>query len=97
LLRALGARTIGTASTQEKIEMAKKNGADVAVNYKEENDLAGKVLDRRGGVMVVFDTEKDQFDTNLEVFARKGSLVSYGNSASGLVFLGGSAVGANQA
>ncbi|KAG4415397.1 hypothetical protein IFR04_011446 [Cadophora malorum] len=84
LLKAVGARTIGTASTSEKIELAKKNGAEFMINYKEEKDLVGKVKDLTGGagVHAVFDsTGKDQFENDLEVVARKGTVVSYGNSS----------------
>ncbi|KAL2070547.1 hypothetical protein VTL71DRAFT_13573 [Oculimacula yallundae] len=84
LLKSVGARVIGTASTSEKIELAKKNGAEFMVNYKEEADLVGKVkeITKGEGVAVVFDsTGKDQFDNDLEVVARKGTVVSYGNSS----------------
>jgi NADPH2:quinone reductase len=87
LLKAVGARTIGTASTAEKIELAKKNGAEFMVNYKEEKDFVGKIkeITKGEGVAVVYDsTGKDQFDNDLEVVARKGTVVSYGNSVSGL-------------
>lgn len=86
LLRAVGARTIGTASTGEKIALAKRNGAEFMVNYKEEKDLVGRVREITGGqgVAAVFDgTGKDQFENDLEVVARKGTVVSYGNSVSG--------------
>ena len=85
LLRAVGARVIGTASTEEKMELARKNGADIMINYKEEKDLVGKVKELTGGegVSVVFDsTGKDQFENDLEVVARKGSVISYGSSVS---------------
>jgi NADPH2:quinone reductase len=85
LLKAVGARIIGTASTSEKIELAKKNGAEFMINYKEEKDFVGKVKEITGGqgVAVVFDsTGKDQFENDLEVVARKGTVVSYGNSVS---------------
>jgi NADPH2:quinone reductase len=85
LLKAVGARTIGTASTSEKIELAKKNGTDYMINYKEEKNLVEKVKEITGGegVNVVYDsTGKDQFDNDLEVIARKGTVVSYGNSVS---------------
>ncbi|EKD18281.1 uncharacterized protein L3040_004762 [Drepanopeziza brunnea f. sp. 'multigermtubi'] len=84
LLKAVGARTIGTASTAEKIELAKANGAEFMLNYKEEKDLVGKVREITGGegVRVVYDsTGKDQFENDLEVVARKGTVVSYGNSS----------------
>jgi NADPH2:quinone reductase len=85
LLKAVGARVIGTASTADKIELAKKNGAEFMINYKEEKDFVGKVkeITRGEGVAVVFDsTGKDQFENDLEVVARNGTVVSYGNSVS---------------
>ena len=85
LLRAAGAKTIGTASTSEKIKLAKENGADYMINYKEEKDFVGKIKELTGGegVKAVFDsTGKDQFENDLEVVARKGTIVSYGNSVS---------------
>jgi NADPH2:quinone reductase len=85
LLRAVGAKTIGTASTSEKIKLAKENGADYMINYKEEKDFVGKIKELTGGegVKAVFDsTGKDQFENDLEVVARKGTIVSYGNSVS---------------
>lgn len=88
LLRAVGARTIGTASTAEKIELAKENGAEFMINYKEEKNFVEKVKEITGGqgVAAVFDsTGKDQFENDLEVVARKGTVVSYGNSVSSLV------------
>jgi NADPH2:quinone reductase len=91
LLKVVGARTIGTASTAEKIELAKKNGAEFMINYKEENNFVGAVKKITGeeGVKVVFDsTGKDQFENDLELIGRKGTVVSYGNSVSVLFFLG---------
>ncbi|EON61074.1 hypothetical protein W97_00285 [Coniosporium apollinis CBS 100218] len=86
LLRAVGARTIGTASTEEKVELAKKNGAEVMINYSHE-DVAAKVKEVTGGAgaIAVFDgVGKSTFDLSLDCVARKGSLVSFGN-ASGAV------------
>ncbi len=85
LLKAVGARTIGTASTAEKLALAKENGAEVVINYREEKDLVGKVLEITGGegVKAVYDsTGKDQFENDLQLTARCGTIVSYGNSVS---------------
>ncbi|KAI1083185.1 hypothetical protein F5B20DRAFT_528937 [Whalleya microplaca] len=86
LLRALGAHAIGTASTPEKVEAARKAGAEHVVNYSHE-DVKTKVLELTGGAgcIAVFDgVGKSTFDLSLECVARKGSLVSFGN-ASGAV------------
>lgn len=86
LLRAIGARTIGTASSAEKIDLARKNGAEVLINYSNE-DVVAKVKEVTGGAGVVaaFDgVGKATFDISMESLARKGSMVSFGN-ASGAV------------
>ncbi|KAK5168489.1 hypothetical protein LTR04_006657 [Oleoguttula sp. CCFEE 6159] len=86
LLRAVGAKTIGTASTAEKIELAKKNGADHMIDYSKD-DVVSKVkeLTDGKGVVAVFDgVGKTTFDASMECLARKGSMVSFGN-ASGAV------------
>jgi len=86
LLRSVGAKVIGTSSSAEKIALAKTNGAEYVLNYKTE-DIVAKIKELTGGVGVaaVFDsTGKDQFENDLEVVARKGTVVSFGN-ASGAV------------
>jgi NADPH2:quinone reductase len=86
LLRAVGAKVIGTASTPEKIELAKKNGAEFTINYSHES-VVEKVKEFTGGVGVaaVFDgVGKATFEDDLQILARKGTLASFGN-ASGAV------------
>jgi len=51
---ALGAHVIATASTAEKLAVAKSYGADVLINYAKEN-ISSSVLDVVNGVDVVFD------------------------------------------
>lgn len=86
LLKAVGANTIGTASTQEKVELASKAGAQHVINYSHE-DVKKRVDELTGGkgVIAVFDgVGKSTFDLSLDCLARKGSLLSFGN-ASGAV------------
>jgi NADPH2:quinone reductase len=83
LLKAVGANIIGTASTQEKIDLATKAGATHMVNYSHE-DVKAKVdkLTDGKGVIAVFDgVGKSTFDLSLDVLARKGSLVTFGNAS----------------
>lgn len=92
ILKALGARVIGTASTAEKLDEAKRNGAEVGINYVEEKDTMVKTIkdltEGGEGVRVVFDgTGAGQFENDLLVLRRKGVLVSYGNSVSTLASL----------
>lgn len=86
LLKAVGARTIATASTAEKRELAKQNGAEVVLEYHEEDreKFVKEVLEVTGGegVAAVFDSVgKATFDSSLKVVARKGSMVSFGNAS----------------
>lgn len=86
LLRSIGANTIGTASTPSKVDLALKAGATHVINYSHE-DVKAKVssLTDGKGVVAVFDgVGKSTFDLSLEVLARKGSMISFGN-ASGAV------------
>ena len=81
MLRSVGAKIIGTASTDEKLEIARKNGAEYTINSKD--DLVAKVKEITGGhgVDVIFDgIGKDTFDADLEMIAMKGNLISFGNS-----------------
>lgn len=86
LLKAIGANTIGTASTPEKIDIARKAGATHLINYSKE-DVKSKVMELTGnnGVIAVFDgVGASTFDLSLDCLARKGSMISFGN-ASGAV------------
>ncbi|KAJ7922766.1 hypothetical protein B0H13DRAFT_2249412 [Mycena leptocephala] len=86
LIKARGATVIGTTSTKEKAELAKANGADHVILYKDE-DTVQQVLELTNGVGVdaVFDgVGKDTFDNNFKLLKWKGTLVSVGN-ASGAV------------
>jgi NADPH2:quinone reductase len=83
MLSALGARVIGTAGSEEKCELARKNGAGWVVNSHE--DVVAKVNEITGGrgVDVIFDgVGKATFDSDLEMITRKGTLVMVGNAVS---------------
>jgi NADPH2:quinone reductase len=89
LLHAIGARTIATASSSSKRDLAKEYGAEVTLGYNEEDRsvFVKEVMDITGGegVAAVFDSVgKATFDSVLAVVKRKGSLISFGN-ASGAV------------
>jgi len=81
-LKALGARVIGTVSSPEKAALAKANGCDVTINYREENIVERvKELTDGAGVPVVYDSVgKDTFETSLDCLHPRGMLVSYGNT-----------------
>lgn len=84
MLRAVGAKVIGTTSSDEKCALAKKNGAEWIVNSKSQDLVAEvkKITDGHG-VDVIFDgVGKATFDSDLEMAARKGRLVVFGNAVS---------------
>jgi len=86
LLKAVGANTIGTASTNEKVELAKKAGATHVINYSQD-DVKSKVMEltnKQGCIAVLDGVGKSTFDLSLDCLARKGTMVSFGN-ASGAV------------
>ncbi|KAK9466546.1 hypothetical protein V1512DRAFT_263878 [Lipomyces arxii] len=86
LMSRIGARVIGTASTDEKAELAKAAGCEFVINYAVEDYVAKvKDLTNGSGVNAVFDgVGKSTFDGSFECLARKGTFVTFGN-ASGAV------------
>ncbi|KAG6149611.1 hypothetical protein E4U28_000054 [Claviceps purpurea] len=85
MLRSIGAKVIGTASTEEKRELAKTKGAEWTIDSGE--DVVAKVKEITGGhgIDAIFDgVGMATFDADLEMIAPKGHLVSFGN-ASGAV------------
>ncbi|WP_353979087.1 NADPH:quinone reductase [Salinicola endophyticus] len=84
--KALDVKVIGTVGSDEKAELAKRNGAWATINYRNEN-VAERVRELTGGAMVpvVYDSVgKDTFTTSLDCLAPRGLMVSFGN-ASGAV------------
>jgi len=82
----LGATVIGCVGSEEKAELAKANGCDHAILYRDEN-IADRVKEITGGegVPVVYDSiGKTTFDASLDCLAPFGLMVSFG-SASGSV------------
>ncbi|KAL4067285.1 hypothetical protein V8B97DRAFT_2062609 [Scleroderma yunnanense] len=83
LAKSRGAIVIGTTSTKEKGEYAKKNGADHVILYKEEDTVARVLEITNGeGVHAIFDgVGKDTFESDFRMIRRKGTLVSVGNAS----------------
>ena len=77
---------IATASSQEKRELARGNGASVTCGYGKEEVLDTVRRETAGeGVHVVFDgVGKATWGLSLEAVRRKGTVISFGN-ASGAV------------
>lgn len=77
LAKHAGCRVIATAGSEKKLEMCRRLGADLTVNYREERfpDRA-KEFTRGRGVDVIIDfIGKDYFASNLEALASRGRLV----------------------
>ena len=82
----LGATVIGTVGSKEKAELAKKNGCDHTILYRDE-DFVAKVKEYTGGKLcdVVYDgIGKTTFPASLDCLRPLGYFVSFG-SASGQI------------
>ncbi len=77
LAKAFGARVIATAGSPEKCEACRRLGADVAINYKTEDFVAGTKQATEGrGVDVVLDiVGGDYVDRNYEAAAVEGRIL----------------------
>jgi NADPH:quinone reductase len=83
MARAVGARVIGTVSSEEKAELARAAGADEVIVFTRQ-DFESEVQRLTGGkgVDVVYDgVGKDTFEKNLNVMRPRGMLVLYGMSS----------------
>ncbi len=83
LAHAIGARVIGTASSDEKAQLAREAGADEVVIFTKQ-DFEAEVRQLTGGkgVDVVYDgVGKATFEKNLNVMRLRGMLVLYGMSS----------------
>jgi NADPH2:quinone reductase len=81
--KSLGCNVIGTVGTDEKIELARKNGCGHIINYAKEN-FAQKVLELTDGkgVPVVYDgVGKSTLERSLECLKIRGTMVSFGNAS----------------
>jgi NADPH2:quinone reductase len=79
----LGATTIGTAGSAEKIALAKAHGYHHVINYREK-DFAAEVAAITGGgkCEVVYDSVgKDTFDGSLDCLKPRGLLALFGQSS----------------
>ncbi|WP_312361913.1 quinone oxidoreductase [Ensifer sp.] len=81
--KALGATVIGTAGSQEKIDLALAHGYDHVINYRTDDFVARvKELTDGKGVDVVYDSVgKDTYPASLDCLKARGLWVSFGNSS----------------
>jgi NADPH2:quinone reductase len=81
--KALGVKLIGTASSPEKMALAKKNGAWQMIDYTKEDVVERvKTLTKGKKVPVVYDgVGKDTWEMSLDCIEPRGLMVSFGNAS----------------
>ncbi len=82
-LKHLGATVIGTVGSKEKAALAKQNGCDHTILYREEDFVARvKEITKGEGVPVVYDgVGKDVFLPSLDCLKPRGMMVTFGNAS----------------
>ncbi|KTG08361.1 NADPH:quinone reductase [Haloprofundus marisrubri] len=80
LADAAGAESFGTASTQEKLELAERLGLGHPINYTEEafEEVVEEKTDGEGVDLVLDGVGGDVFDASLDALNYRGRLVTYG-------------------
>jgi len=81
--KSLGATVLGTAGSEEKAALAKANGCDHVILYRQA-DFVAAVRDLTGGegVQAVFDgVGRDTFVKSIQCLAPFGTVVSYGQAS----------------
>ncbi|MBI1297243.1 NADPH:quinone reductase [bacterium] len=80
---SLGVTIIGTAGSDEKVELAKAHGYTHVINYRSEDFVARvKEITNGQGVDVVYDSVgQDTYPASLDCLKRRGLWVSFGQSS----------------
>ncbi len=80
----LGARVIGTVSSEEKAQIAKGAGADEVIIYTKQDFVqeSKKLTNDKGPEFIIDGVGKDTFTKDLEAVAKRGHIVIFG-AASG--------------
>jgi NADPH:quinone reductase-like Zn-dependent oxidoreductase len=78
----VGAQTIVTSGTDEKVARAKELGADVAINYRSDPDWQKTVRKASGGgpTLCVDSTGGETFSKSLDILRPGGRIVVYGGT-----------------
>tara|TARA_Y100000590_G_scaffold402503_1_gene488307 strand:+ start:738 stop:1712 length:975 start_codon:yes stop_codon:yes gene_type:complete len=81
--KSIGCKVIGTVGSEEKVNIAKKNGCDLVINYSKENFVEKvKNFTKGVGVPVVYDgVGAKTFENSIECLQNTGVMVSFGNSS----------------
>ena len=80
LAHALGSRVITTAGSEEKLEVCRSLGADVTVNYKEQDfvEQTRSATDGRGADVILDNMGAKYLSRNVDALATEGRLVVIG-------------------
>jgi NADPH:quinone reductase len=80
IARAAGARVISTAGGDEKVEICRKLGAEIAVDYEQENfvDAVKEATEGRGADVIFDPVGGDVFDLSRRCVAFEGRIVIVG-------------------
>jgi NADPH2:quinone reductase len=78
--KAMGARVIATASTDEKCQVAKEHGADETINYSngQFKEIVKSMTDGKGADVIYDPVGGDVFDQSLRCIAWEGRLLVVG-------------------
>lgn len=78
--KAMGAKVIAAASTEEKLQVAKDNGADATINYSEQplKDAIREHTDGKGADVIYDPVGGDAFDSSVRSMARYGRMLVIG-------------------
>nr|NUR37875.1 quinone oxidoreductase [Sphingomonas sp.] len=81
--KALGATVIGTVSTDEKAEIARAHGCDHSIVYTRQDFVSevDRITEGRKLPVVYDGVGRDTFMKSLDCLARRGMMVSFGNSS----------------
>jgi putative PIG3 family NAD(P)H quinone oxidoreductase len=78
IARALGARVAVTAGSAEKLDLCRDLGAQITINYRDE-DFVARLRDETDGADVIFDIMGASYlDRNIDALATDGKLVIIG-------------------
>ncbi|MBI3944013.1 MAG: zinc-binding dehydrogenase [Chloroflexi bacterium] len=83
IARLAGARVFAVSSTPEKLEQARRLGADILINYKEQDfsRVVWEITKKRGVDVVLENVGQPTWKQSLRSLARGGRLVTYGGTA----------------
>jgi putative PIG3 family NAD(P)H quinone oxidoreductase len=80
LTNALGARVIATAGSPEKLDLCRSLGADVAIDYREQDfvEVVAEVTEGHGADVILDNMGAAYLDRNLDTLATEGRLIVIG-------------------